>query len=275
MTPWCRRRNPWQVLGGDNVKDNSDPNDLVLVTGSTVEVMVSEQGASEDQEFCQCSVLAVGGSETVGNGLRQLLNPWDGWTVGGASVGMRRTDTEKGEPCEFAVLELNAGDGPLRKCVETPLSWRDTGNLRHGEAVSLLASPFGALSPSIFLNSVATGVISNFVLNDEGHDVCLVLTDARCLPCSEGGPVVDEAGSLVGVVLPPLAQRNGQTVGYALVAPMAAVRPFLEQCETYSGCAPSTTPPPPPPQLVGAVSHTARRSLAAPHQRAGRTVRCA
>ena len=98
------------MLGGDNVKDNSDPNDLVLVTGSTVEVMVSEQGASEDQEFCQCSVLAVGGSETVGNGLRQLLNPWDGWTVGGASVGMRRTDTEKGEPCEFAVLELNAGD---------------------------------------------------------------------------------------------------------------------------------------------------------------------
>ena len=87
------------------------------------------------------------------------------------------------------------------------------------------------IGAAIYVSTGATGVISNFVLNDEGHDVCLVLTDARCLPCSEGGPVVDEAGSLVGVVLPPLAQRNGQTVGYALVAPMAAVRPFLEQCD--------------------------------------------
>ena len=234
---FARRRNAWQVLGGDNAKEKGDPDDLVLVTGSKIEVMVSDNSASEDAEWSQCRVLAVGGSETVGNGLRQLLNPWDGWSVGGTSVGMRQTDPEKGDPCEFAVLELNAGDGALRKAVAEPLSWRDTRNLRHGEAVSMLASPFGALSPSIFMNSVATGVVSNFVLDGDNDDISLVLSDARCLPCSEGGPVVDESGKLIGLVLPPLAQRNGQTVGYALVAPMAAIRPFLEQCETYSGSA--------------------------------------
>lgn len=219
------------MLAGDSEK--GDPDDLVLVTGSTIEVMVSDSSASRDQEWYQCRIVAVGGSETVGNGLRQLLNPWDGWSVGGTSVGMRQTDPEKGDPCEFAVLELNAGDGALRNAIAEPLTWRDTRNLRHGEAVSLLASPFGALSPSIFLNSVATGVVSNFVLDGNDDDATLVLTDARCLPCSEGGPVVDESGKLIGLVLPPLAQRNGQTVGYALVAPMVALRPFLEQCETY------------------------------------------
>ena len=228
-----RRRNAWQVLARDSTNDTGDPDDLVLVTGSKIEVMVSDGSASKDQEWCQCRVVAVGGSEIVGNGVRQLLNPWDGWTVGGTSVGMRQTDPEKGDPCEFAVLELNAGDGALRTVVAEPLTWRDTRNLRHGEAVALLASPFGALSPSIFLNSVATGVVSNFVRDSNDEDATLILTDARCLPCSEGGPVVDESGKLIGLVLPPLAQRNGQTVGYALVAPMVTIRSFLEQCAAY------------------------------------------
>eukprot|EP01052_Picozoa_sp_SAG31_P024252 SAG31_NODE_2050_length_6560_cov_2.712119_5_plen_72_part_00 len=35
---------------------------------------------------------------------------------------------------------------------------------------------------------------------DADNKVALILTDARCLPCSEGAPVVDEAGLLLGLV---------------------------------------------------------------------------
>jgi hypothetical protein len=61
---------------------------------------------------------------------------------------------------------------------------------------------------------VSTGVVSNYVVlapaEAEAGEVALVLTDARCLPCSEGAPVVDGAGRLIGLVLPELQQRNGQ-----------------------------------------------------------------
>eukprot|EP01049_Picozoa_sp_SAG25_P001414 SAG25_NODE_62_length_17948_cov_8.453975_7_plen_422_part_00 len=144
--------------------------------------------------------------------------------------------------------------GALRKTLERGgcgadgLSWRDTSTLRLGEAVTVLASPFGALSPSIFLNSVSTGVVSNFVRRSGSHGgvqaggganspsergVSLILTDARCLPCTEGGPVVDSEGRLLGVALPPLQQKNGAAVGYGLVAPMACVEPFLRACSIY------------------------------------------
>jgi hypothetical protein len=38
----------------------------------------------------QARVLAVGGSQRVTTAIRELLNPWDGWTVGGVKVGHRR-----------------------------------------------------------------------------------------------------------------------------------------------------------------------------------------
>ena len=75
------------------------------------------------------------------------------------------------------MLELNVGDQPLREVLRhggatrggVDLPWRDTSTLQQGEPVSVLASPFGALSPSIFLNSVSTGVVSNFVIRDGGR----------------------------------------------------------------------------------------------------------
>ena len=59
---------------------------------------------------------------------------------------------------------LGVGGGAVDR-----LLWRDTSTLRLGESVTVLASPFGALSPSIFLNSVSTGVVSNFVRRNGSH----------------------------------------------------------------------------------------------------------
>eukprot|EP01051_Picozoa_sp_SAG22_P006483 SAG22_NODE_425_length_10628_cov_3.420458_5_plen_315_part_00 len=227
--------------------------DMELVEGARLEVMMSPGAVSDGHQWLQATVLALGASPRVATAVRELLNPWDGWTIGGQKVSYARSTNAQGqepEPGEVAVLLLDeAGEAAVaaRLAVAKPLAARPERPmaLTLGEPVGVLASPFGALSPSIFLNSVSTGVVSNFVLLDaekpgEEPEVALVLTDARCLPCSEGAPVIDEAGALIGLVLPELQQRNGQVVGYSLVAPIDCLRPFLATCADLLGGPPAT-----------------------------------
>lgn len=80
-----------------------------------------------------------------------------------------------------------------------------------GSAVVVVSSPFGLVSPSVFQNSLTTGIISNVVrwpVNSQ-HPT-LYLTDARCLPGSEGGAVLNAKGRLVGMIAPSF-QRMDQT----------------------------------------------------------------
>ncbi|NWI06791.1 TYSD1 protease, partial [Tichodroma muraria] len=57
------------------------------------------------------------------------------------------------------------------------------GCLRKGQALLACGSPFGDLCPELFLNTLSRGVVSNLA----GEENALVLTDARCLPGTEGG----------------------------------------------------------------------------------------
>lgn len=53
------------------------------------------------------------------------------------------------------------------------------------------SSPFGGLSPSVFLNSLSFGIISNVC----GSRDDVLLIDARCVMGSEGAPVfTDDSG---------------------------------------------------------------------------------
>ena len=52
-----------------------------------------------------------------------------------------------------------------------------------GDFVLASGTPFGNLSPPVFLNSTSKGVICKTT----GKDKCLILTDARCIPGCEGG----------------------------------------------------------------------------------------
>lgn len=54
-----------------------------------------------------------------------------------------------------------------------------------GQTAELLTTPFGGLCPSVFFNSYSRGVICNI----SGPDNCWIVTDARCIPGSEGGPL--------------------------------------------------------------------------------------
>lgn len=58
-----------------------------------------------------------------------------------------------------------------------------------GTRVKLVSTPFGSLSPSVFLNSLSEGIVSN-VAGEEG---VLIMTDARCVPGCEGGALYRDA----------------------------------------------------------------------------------
>ena len=54
-----------------------------------------------------------------------------------------------------------------------------------GDTVHMVGTPFGAMSPSVFLNSVSEGIVCNMA----GSNQELIVTDARCIPGTEGGPL--------------------------------------------------------------------------------------
>mmetsp|Transcript_24712 Transcript_24712/g.30259 ORF Transcript_24712/g.30259 Transcript_24712/m.30259 type:complete len:410 (-) Transcript_24712:138-1367(-) len=89
----------------------------------------------------------------------------------------------------------------------------------------IISSPFGLVSPHVFKNSVTTGVLSNIVPFPKMREIkdfppALLLTDARCLPGSEGAPVFDSQGRLVGIVAPTLHRGEKFTVELGAIIPI-------------------------------------------------------
>ncbi|XP_078606014.1 peroxisomal leader peptide-processing protease-like [Branchiostoma floridae x Branchiostoma japonicum] len=94
---------------------------------------------------------------------------------------------------------------------------------RIGSPVMAVGTPFGVLCPSVFMNSLAKGI----VCNTAGKGGALILTDARCLPGTEGGPLltVDTDGKwmLLGLVAAPLCWKANEWIGLSLVCSFHAV----------------------------------------------------
>ncbi|XP_036986542.2 peroxisomal leader peptide-processing protease [Artibeus jamaicensis] len=93
------------------------------------------------------------------------------------------------------------------------------GALSKGTPLLACGTPFGSFCPDIFLNTLSRGVLSNTA----GP---LLLTDARCLPGTEGGGVftVRPAGALVALVAAPLCWKAHEWVGLTL---LCAAAPLL------------------------------------------------
>mmetsp|Transcript_66902 Transcript_66902/g.217617 ORF Transcript_66902/g.217617 Transcript_66902/m.217617 type:complete len:789 (-) Transcript_66902:126-2492(-) len=118
-----------------------------------------------------------------------------------------------------------------------------------GRAVRLLASPFGALKPSLFLDVELRGHIAG--ASPEG---ALLLLDVRCLPGSEGGVVVLDdvddndaeerlAGTAVAespyrgrcraplaMVAPPLRSADGERLALGVAVPFRAIGAAICRC---------------------------------------------
>ncbi|XP_075573474.1 peroxisomal leader peptide-processing protease [Pelecanus crispus] len=101
-------------------------------------------------------------------------------------------------------------------------AWAGAGGLRKGEWLVACGSPFGALCPDLFLNTLSRGVVSNLA----GEENALVLTDARCLPGTEGGGafVPSPAGPrLVAVIAASFCWKGAEWVGLTLLCSLAAI----------------------------------------------------
>ena len=127
------------------------------------------------------------------NILSKLFPPQEEWKFADSSIPNGIADNTKSlesidKDCTIKLL-------PMFVCIKLnqwqpnhtyPLNICDERGMLKGIPVYAIGTPFGTLSPSVFLNSVSQGVISNMVLNSD-NSLALILTDARCIPGCEGG----------------------------------------------------------------------------------------
>ncbi|NXV73508.1 TYSD1 protease, partial [Atlantisia rogersi] len=95
-------------------------------------------------------------------------------------------------------------------------------SLRKGEGLLACGSPFGALCPDLFLNTLSRGVVSNLA----GEENALVLTDARCLPGTEGGGAFLPSPTgprLVAVIAASFCWKGAEWVGLTLLCSLDAI----------------------------------------------------
>ncbi|NXC20236.1 TYSD1 protease, partial [Corythaeola cristata] len=96
------------------------------------------------------------------------------------------------------------------------------GCLRKGEGLLACGSPFGALCPDLFLNTLSKGVVSNMA----GEENALILTDARCLPGTEGGGAFLPSPTglrLVAIITASFCWKGAEWVGLTLLCSLTAI----------------------------------------------------
>ncbi|XP_030234772.1 peroxisomal leader peptide-processing protease [Gadus morhua] len=120
----------------------------------------------------------------------------------------------------FAVLKTDFEDS-CRSSINIP--YAKSSSLRKGSAVVACGSPFGSLCPDLFTNTLSTGIVSNLC----GEDNAVILTDARCLPGTEGGGLFvmesDDHASLVGVIVSSLCWKGVEWIGLTLVCSVQVI----------------------------------------------------
>lgn len=97
------------------------------------------------------------------------------------------------------------------------IPWQSSASLQKGCPVVACGSPFGSLCLDLFISTLSRGIISNLA----GEDNAVILTDARCLPGTEGGGlfVVKGADSvhLIGLIVSPFGWKANEWIGLTLV----------------------------------------------------------
>ncbi|XP_077438884.1 peroxisomal leader peptide-processing protease isoform X2 [Vanacampus margaritifer] len=110
------------------------------------------------------------------------------------------------------------------------VSWRKSSSLQKGSSVVACGSPFGSLCSDLFNGTVSRGIISN--LAGEGNTI--ILTDARCLPGTEGGGLFameDDSLHLVGVIVSPFGWKANEWIGLTLVCSVHSILWNVVQCD--------------------------------------------
>ncbi|KAF5910181.1 peroxisomal leader peptide-processing protease [Clarias magur] len=110
----------------------------------------------------------------------------------------------------FAVLKMTTN------AHVDPVPWIKSTVLTKGCSVLACGSPFGSFCPDLFMSTLSKGIVSNLA----GEENALILTDARCLPGTQGGGLFvsdGDASCLVGLIASPLCWKSNEWIGLTLV----------------------------------------------------------
>ncbi|KAL0964571.1 hypothetical protein UPYG_G00325800 [Umbra pygmaea] len=117
------------------------------------------------------------------------------------------------------VLNVNSGTVP----------WAASSTLEKGCEVLACGSPFGDFCPDLFMSTLSKGIISNLA----GEDNALILTDARCLPGTEGGGLFvlrRHQMHLVGLIVSPFCWKASEWIGLTLVCSLQMILRNITWC---------------------------------------------
>lgn len=112
----------------------------------------------------------------------------------------------------------------------TTIPWQSSSSLQKGCPVVACGSPFGSLCLDLFISTLSRGIISNLA----GEDNAVILTDARCLPGTEGGGLFVVKGTggvrLIGLIVSPFGWKANEWIGLTLVCPVHLVFRNIIRC---------------------------------------------
>lgn len=128
----------------------------------------------------------------------------------------------------FAVLKAKVVAGSSSHTGTLP--WQSSSLLQKGCPVVACGSPFGSLCLDLFISTISRGIVSNLA----GEDNAVILTDARCLPGTEGGGlfVVKSADNvrLIGLIVSPFGWKANEWIGLTLVCSIHSIFKTIIHC---------------------------------------------
>lgn len=128
----------------------------------------------------------------------------------------------------FAVLRTSVVPRESSDVRATPC--QSSASLRKGDPVVACGSPFGSLCLDLFNGTLSRGIISNL----SGEDNAVILTDARCLPGTEGGGLFlmnsPSDVRLIGVIVSPFGWKATEWIGLSLVCSIHSIFKNLIRC---------------------------------------------
>ncbi|KAF3842034.1 hypothetical protein F7725_023985 [Dissostichus mawsoni] len=112
------------------------------------------------------------------------------------------------------------------------IPWQSSSSLHKGCPVVACGSPFGSLCVDLFISTLSRGIISNLA----GEDNAIILTDARCLPGTEGGGLFAVKGKdnvrLLGLIVSPFGWKANEWIGLTLVCSVHLIFRNIIRCMT-------------------------------------------
>lgn len=167
---------------------------------------------------CRADLLMVVPCPEFQMAFSSLFRREDGWVFSSEDEKEYEFQKDLSHLHWFAVLKLQSPPTQAKSRLD---AMKSSGVVK-GSTVFACGSPFGSFYTDIFLNTVSKGVISNIA----GDGNVVLLTDARCLPGSEGGGVyLIEHGRLylIGIIVAPLCWKANEWVGLALACSISHI----------------------------------------------------